>query len=264
LGGGTGLAAAAVRINVSPTLPGSSTASSGAPRQVVVNVLKAAQARSRQREDIVVSGGTSAEQDLLREILSSMPDSSITSVSIVPKEYLGTTGVGLEFAVLPGDFPRSQWEEMLLTGAFRALSTERGLAPVVGLPPQDRNYSPSTETPADVEANIAQAASEVDAEVVQIRVYQAYGIEPAVILKVDDPGPFLKDRLSTFLDAIHVYSHSYGALYAEVIDSNGAFAWGYGVDTLTSTSFVGTRPDLAGCNPVQVIGFGIQPPCPTS
>lgn len=263
LSSGTELAAAAVKINFSPAVPGS-TAASGAPGQVVVNVVKAMRLRSERRQDVLVSGGTLDQQALLRQILSGMPENSIADVTIAPKQYMGTAGVGLEFTALPGDLPRSEWEEMLVAGAFRALSAERGLTPVVGLPPQYSDYSPSTETPADVETTIRQAASAAGADVVQLQVYQVYGVEPAVILQVDDPAAFLENDLPGFLDAIHTthdYSHSYGAVYIEVIDKTGAFVWCWGSNSIAPSGLEGARPDLAGCSPIQTL-MGETTPCP--
>jgi hypothetical protein len=191
-----------------------------------------------------------------------MPESSITGVTIVPKEYEGTTGTGLDFTVLPGDWPRSQWEEILVASAFRALSAERGLPPVVGLAQQTANYSPSSEAPAEVEATIRQAASSAGADVVQLQVYQVYGIEPIVLLQVDQPATFLKNDLSGFLSAIHAYSPRYGAFYVEVIDKAGAFVWSAGANVLEPSGVSATRPDLAGCSPVKGLMEDTIPPCP--
>jgi hypothetical protein len=244
--GGTDLAAAAVRVKIGS-------------RTTVINVVRAMQARA-QNESTEVVGGSAGQQALMREILSKMPNNSLTRVAIVPlKSPTGTDGVGLEFDALSGDLPRSGWEESLVIGAFRALAAVRGLPPVVmARPPQPADYVPSIKDPASIEAEIRSASAAVDAEVVQIQIYQPYGTAPAVILKVHDPAPFLLDRALSFTKAIEQDEGS----FVEVIDDSGAFVWMYSRNNLVSEGQTGTRPDLSGCNPIQVIGFGVTEPCP--
>jgi hypothetical protein len=246
-------ASAAVKVNLS---------SGGSSKEVTINVLSAMNARA-QNNNVEIAGGTSEQQDLLRTILSRMPDNSLTRVSVAPETRMGETGVGLAIEALPGDFPRSDWEKMLVASAFRALSADRGLPPVVGLPSPQAGYSPTSETATEVEAKIRAAAGAAGAEVVQLQIYQPDGIAPAVILKVDDPGAFLKDRARAFLDASGNQSLNYEGMFIGVVDSNGAFVWETARNLLAMEGSVGTRPDLLGCSPI--INLDTVPgPCPTS
>jgi hypothetical protein len=248
---GTEPAAAAVKVTVS---------SSNSSKHVLVNVSRAIQTRMQNGEAEIV-GGTAEQRDLLQTILSRMPDNSLTRVSIVPMTRMGEVGAALDIAVLPGDLPRSDWERMLLSSAFRALSAERGLTPVVGLPSQQAGYSPTGDTAAAIEAKIRAAAAATAAEVVQLQIYQPDGIAPAVILKVGDPGAFLEHRAQAFLNAIGNRWFDYEGTFIEVVDNDGGFVWSTGTNSLASETSVGTRPDLSGCNPISTHGL-IPPPCP--
>jgi hypothetical protein len=213
--GGTELASAAVKISLPPSPINSS--GSAAPRQTVVNVVQALKAR----EDLpaaAVTGGSPVQQQIVRGILSRMPNNSLTKVAIVPRTYMGTDGVALEFESQAGDLTRSQWEEALVAGAFRSRSEAAGLTPVVGYPTESPSSSPPGDTAPEIEARVRAAASSAKADIIDVQVDEPNGFAPAVILQVDDPARFLAERLMPFLNKIGW--RDYEGSYVDVIDSN--------------------------------------------
>lgn len=254
-------AAAPVHAAVASLAPGQTQATTGQATLISIGVRLSA--RGRQRENVEIVGGNGSQRDLLREILAEMPGNALTRVAIVDKVYRGEAGVGLDFDSAGGDPLRSDWEEMLAAGAFRDLSAQRGLTPVVGLPPAS---AVSSETSPDAAARLSTklrlAAAASGATIERMSVYRVGGLAPAVLLRVQDPAPFLRDRLSRFLEAFGDRWRSYDGTFVEVVDANDRFVWGAGTNPRVSHGSVGTRPDLAGCSPVLSHGT-TPPPCPT-
>ena len=258
-------AGAAVRVEISSPEGGS--------KSTLINVLAAMRAREDNPAP-EIAGGSPAQQQLLRSILGRMPGNSLTKVAIVPQPFKDLSGerhengVALEFTALPGDEARSDWEESILSGAFRDLSVEKGLPPVFLLSGPQTGYSPTLETASEIEAKILTAASDAGAKVIQLQIYQPSGVgaAPAVILQVDDPASFMEHRLPGFLDAIGNSWLVYEGSYVEIIDGDGAFAWEYGTSSLAGSGSTGSRPDLEGCNPIHHGWLTVQgpPPCPAS
>jgi hypothetical protein len=212
-----------------------------------------------------ISGGTSAQQALVRTILARMPDNLITRVEIVATATGGQSGVTLKFAGTSSDEIRSEWEEHLVAGAFRDLSTAAGLPRVVGYPPPwPVNATHTPEAAAALEAKLSSAARSVQAEIVALRIYRPDGLAPLIVLGVPasvSPADFLEVGLPRFLSALDDRWRDYDGTFVEVVDHDQSFIWAAGTAPRASEGSVGTRPDLAGCSPVANWG-PTPPPCP--
>jgi hypothetical protein len=211
-----------------------------------------------------ISGGTSAQQALVRTILGRMPGNLITRVEIVTTAG-GQSGVTLRFTGTSSDEIRSEWEEHLVAGAFRDLSAEAGLPRVLGYPPPwPVTAAHAPDAAAALEATLRSAARSVQAEVVALTIYRPDGLAPLVVLGVPastSPADFLRVGLPKFLSALGDRWRDYDGTFVEVVDHDQSFVWAAGTAPRASEGSVGTRPDLAGCSPVANWGPS-PPPCP--
>jgi hypothetical protein len=217
------------------------------------------------RPSAEISGGTAAQQALMRAILARMPDNLITRVEIAAKTAGSQSGVTLKFGSATTDAMRSEWEEHLLAGAFRDLSAEAGLPAVVGYPPPwPVDSTDTSDAAAALEARLRSAARSVHAHVVELAIYRPDGLAPLVVLGVPSsmsPAGFLEDELPKFLNAFGNRWRDYDGTFIEVVDHSQSFIWATGTAPRASEGSVGTRPDLAGCSPVADWG-PTPPPCP--
>lgn len=216
----------------------------------------------RAKDNLELVGGTPAERRLLLQIVERLPGTALTRVEIVPATAGGDRGVTLRFAAAGGDGLRNDWEEMLVAGAYRDLARDEGLRPVVGFPPPSPVAAPAPDARAQVQARLRAAASAAGAAVDELTISEPDGLAVLVVLRVPDPGPFLKHRLPVILDALGDRWRDYDGTFVEVVDEDGAFAWAAGTVSRTSHGSVGTRVGLEGCSPVSNWG-PTAPPCPT-
>lgn len=217
---------------------------------------------NRAKENLELVGGTPAERRLLLQIVERLPGTALTRVEIVPATAGGDRVVTLRFAAAGGDGLRNDWEEMLVAGAYRDLARDEGLRPVVGFPPPSPVAVPAPDARAQVQARLRAAASAASAAIDELTISEPDGLAVLVVLRVPDPGPFLKHRLPAILEALGDRWRDYDGTFVEVVDEEGAFVWAAGTVPRTSHGSVGTRAGLEGCSPVANWG-PTPPPCPT-
>jgi hypothetical protein len=252
-----------VAVSVARTGPGDGWRATAPASLVSIDV--PATVRRALRPSAEISGGTSAQQALVRTILGRMPDNLITRVDIVTTTASGQSGVTLKFTGTSSDEIRSEWEERLVAGAFRDLSADAGLPRVVGYPPPwpvTAAHAPGGA--AALEATLRSAARSVQAEVVALTIYRPDGLAPLVVLGVPastSPADFLKVGLPKFLSALGDRWRDFDGTFVEVVDHDQSFVWAAGTAPRASEGSVATRPDLAGCSPVANWG-PTPPPCP--
>jgi hypothetical protein len=253
--------ATAVRVAVMPLRLGETSATSAAAKLISVDLTRSNRSGA-QGQNVEIAGGTDVQRQLLADILARFPEVSLARVTIVPKIEGAETGVGLAIEGSGADPMLSDWEGMLLAGAFRDLSALRGLPHVLGLPPR-APVAPqaSAEAAAALTARVRAAAAAAGSDVDWLLIYRPEGLAPAVVLRASDPASFLAHRLPAFLEALGDRWRDYDGTFVEVVDAKGAFVWASATNPLTSHGSVGTRPDLLGCGPIGNL-FSTPPPCP--
>jgi len=240
------------------------------------------------RADVATSivGTTPKQEAILREILGGLGETVIEEIRVTPPGDGWTPfkphSVVVHLATAKtAERDRGAWEAALVAEAFEARSRELRLQPVAayetvsdgvaldgpdGPEPDDRTPISRTE----MRAAILSGAKESGAEIVTLRIGQPRHLAAAVTLRVDDPASFLKHRLHIFLQAVPSLStHQYDGLYVLVNDPNGKYVY-LSAGTVGDTISGGTedvRPDLEGCYPTALFGFGSPndkppPPCP--
>jgi hypothetical protein len=207
---------------------------------------------------VAIVGGTSAERRALRQVVDQVPGSSLTRVEIAPA---AAGHVTLHFAAAGGDELRTDWEEMLVAGAYRDRARDEGLRPVDGFPAPSPVHAAAADAATQVQARLRSAAANAGAGVDEIAVGEPNGLAVLVVLHTDDPAVFLKQKLPAVLAAFGDRWRDYEGTFVEVVDEDGAFVWGAGTDPRTSHGSVGTRAGLEGCSPIPNWG-PTPPPCP--
>jgi hypothetical protein len=216
-------------------------------------------APSRARGDgVAIVGGTSAERKALRQIVDQVPGNSLTRVEIA----LAPAGhVTLRFAAAGGDELHTDWEEMLVAGAYRDRARDEGLRAVDGFPAPTPVHAAAADAGTQVQARLRSAAATAGAGVDDIAVGEPNGLAVLLVLRTDNPAVFLKRGLPAVLATLGDRWRDYEGTFVEVVDEDGAFVWGAGTDPRTSHGSVGTRAGLEGCSPIPNWG-PTPPPCP--
>jgi hypothetical protein len=119
---------------------------------------------------------------------------------------------------------------------------------------------------ASFRARIVAAVKREHARLAELSIHEPGGLAAAVVVEVERPGLFIRDRLDPFLARIGDRFTEYEGMYVEVRDRRGRL-----VLRLANASRAGTGMEFAvraysGCRPV---GLGASliskpvPPCPT-
>jgi hypothetical protein len=238
-----------------------------------------------------IVGGSSAQQDELREILAGMGPTRFQSVEVVtPEPAWGPhpeDAVALVVPVGESDL-LGQWQSWLLVHAFAARSRALGLPAVTHLaerrggvdaeeglgPVLPEGQSHPTLAEAERAAERARRAAERHgAEVVRIEILQPDGYAFYVELRVTkEPARFLRDGLPRVLGLVggpvpFAGETPYAGDYSLILDGEGEQIWEGAEAKFGDGSFqIGgaARWDLEGCSPFfrgGPPGRG-PPPCP--
>ena len=219
---------------------------------------------------LAISGGDPAQQQLLREILTSVEPPGLNSVVItaVPEEPTtafgasGTTWLAFDYTVTdPGPaYVEAVWKAAITTTAFRRAAEPLGLPLARGFTVLGRStdgqvvandavgiqaYAFETPPIADAEAvrtRLSGMAGE-NLSVVSVDILQPDGAAPAITLQAKDPVVFFgadSSELSDLLGDLSVYEGS----LVRVLDSNGATIWIQGSANRAGHAITWSAPDF--------------------
>lgn len=252
---------------------GASPGSSGAPEPVFVKV-PPSQVETR------ITGGSTAQRDLLREILAGVGGTIPRAAIVQPESYWhphkGDVAIQLEGG--EHTLPRQH----LVAGAFVDRSEQAGLPNVVaaevtgdGFPvgrdpgvtsvPNERPVVVGEEEAVRLNDALADAASAAGARLRSLRILEPWGTAAEVTLEVDDPAPFLARRYHEFKRRSRSVWGAFSEGWSlEVVDGAGGLVLhdSQAARVFSTSSFV--REDLEGC-----VSLGMSrpstwspPPCP--
>jgi hypothetical protein len=254
---------------------------------VIVLALGAGCGGEARGGSIDIVGGTAEQRTLLRSIEDGLRPTAIRSVSI---RNIGVVGFPskdwAEISIRPRDGQgrtvRAEWETYVLAGAFRDRSAEEGLAQVEvldyggGVVRIERvratpTASPEPASPAErigIARTFAESAIAQGAELERLDVLTPAGPAVALVLRVDEPAAFVKQRFLPIVKRWWANDRLEGA-YLLVEDRQGRFVMEHAFSKRgVEASWRRFRPDLAGCDPIIPIGVDPRakppPPCPAA
>jgi hypothetical protein len=229
---------------------------------------------------IAIHGGTPEQRALLQSIGDGLAPTGIRSVAVRTIEVVGfPSKTWVELSIRPKgglrNTLRADWEMYVLAGAFRDRSAEAGLAAVkyfnggyFALPRQDAAPSAAQVSPAGTIAiarAIERSAAEQRATVEQLTVFTPAAPAVVLVVRVDDPAAFVKDRFVPMVERWWTSRRLEGSRVI-VLDRLGKLAFETMATTRLTASGSWIRPDLAGCYPFVHYGVGPNteppPPCP--
>jgi hypothetical protein len=213
---------------------------------------------SRTRSATVVSGGSAAERQLLKNIADSLQPSAMTHVTLISSPRQGVT-----LRVRATDSSSlTFWQESLLAAAFRDRSKTagrkvtvwlaNGRSKTVPIPPGPARTLRSAR-PTDAEAarrRFEDAARGAGAALKEVTVYQPDGLAVAAVLETKEPVFFLRHQMPEFLAAIGGGWHHYDGVFIRIMDESGTTLWETSTATRTSSGSVGSRAAVARCSPI--------------
>ncbi|HEX6699441.1 MAG TPA: hypothetical protein VF101_01800 [Gaiellaceae bacterium] len=262
--GGEGPSAPAVAAVRAPLVPGE-TWHAASRAQPVPKEIALTRRVHANRGGTEIVGGTSDQRALVEQILGRMAGNVLTRVELVPTTG-DSGGVSLQTDFSGGDQLRGDWESNLLAGAFRDLSAERGLPPVVGLGPgSGPSGTRSVGDAAALQAKLRSTVAAAGATVEEVSIYSPQGLAPVVVMRAPrgQAAAFLEHRLPTVLAALGNPWLTYDGTFVEVVDQNGSFLWAAATAQRVSEGSVASRAGFEGCSPV--VSWGPSPaPCPAS
>lgn len=224
---------------------------------------------------VTVEGGTPAQQRLLREILAGLGDTEIELVRLedwvddfegevpTPEEIEASRGTCVRLVKPDPAGYRPDWEIGLVARAFDYRSAEEGLPPVVWLQVGSQHGSvvsgwrrePLDERSLEqLSADIVRAAGEADARVGYLEILRPDAHAWAVCLRVEEPHAFCRQGFRRFHEAVEHWSQLCAGRYLEVRDD------GEHSVLMTANGRSSLRRDLACCDPLFIIGRGIDSP----
>jgi hypothetical protein len=156
---------------------------------------------------MVITGGTRAQQQLLRSIDRGIDSNDVPKVEIgsppAPYDAKGGTWLTFRMAGLKNDSELGIWETWLAAGAFRELSRSHGLPYVSGFGQSFADSRPGTQEANDFPSDASHPTSNIDAEtltttiernlakarlsLVSLRFAKPFNLAPIVIARTDDP-----------------------------------------------------------------------------
>jgi hypothetical protein len=227
-----------------------------------------------------IVGATPRQESLLREILAGLEPTLIDEIRIAPARHPWTPFkpnsviVSLRYADSPLE-GLGRWEAELLAYAFATRSRLTGLQPVAGYEVASDGAAldgpeepePDTRRPidrAELTEALTEAARSNGAEVLNVRIVEPMNLAAVLMLKVEAPASFLKDRLDGLTRSLPSDDVRVDGFYIRIVDRQGRFVWfsrsasGDAVSSWTS----GARKDLRGCDPTPRFGGPPDPPPP--
>jgi hypothetical protein len=230
-------------------------------------------------EGIAVKGGSSRERSLLQDAIDGMETTSLKEIVISgPAGRRKTDGgrvIALEFASIPAETVRRQWDAWIVTGAFSRRLLAAGRPAQVdakddggaftarprlkGTP--DPKPLPRAREAAIVKA-LRQAATKAKAEVVTLEVHRPYGVAIALSLAPADTVRFLKTQLRPFLETLDAQRPRLEGIYLAVLDGERELALEWGSWTRNPVGVYWVRRDLANCSPIRQSDPPGTPPPP--
>jgi hypothetical protein len=239
---------------------------------LVALIALAACAAASAAQRPTVSGGVPAQAALLRRILARMGPLQFTSVELL-RARSQHWSVSSPDAVLvrfhaPTFDLRTEWEEWLATGAFMSRSGYAGLPPVsivetvlngnvnggmrLSQSRSTRIHRATSSGAARLRRQLVLVVRRSGAHVLHLRIVRPYGLGYALILRTGRPAYYLKYRARKLLQALHDVWTRYEGSYLEVVDSRGRRVWVGASSSRLQTGGGWIRPDLEGCDPVDV------------
>jgi len=230
-------------------------------------------------DGVRISGGSPAEQRVVRVVLGKLRSQRITAVtfrqSLVP-EFRGRQE--MDVAGVDGTV-RTQWDDQLFVAAYLRESLTRrvpeprlimtngdGSVAVHGPRRPGRIPSPGPRASAKVIAgyvsSVKEAAARAKAQVVGVDVMRPGPIGVALTMRARDPASFLKHRVNSVLG---VFENQRIGIYARYLGVQGPTRSVFlAIANYPTGGSVYIDPKLHGCNPLGLHGFPGEkfPPCP--
>ena len=234
-----------------------------------------------------IEGATPEQAELLVEIVAGLGETRIEALRVEPWDpvdwdelasvgiergdprHAMPTGVAIVAAWAdPADF-RTEWEAVLLGGAFRDRSAERGLPLVLWVAGPDGGHALSPPvarpTPGErerkaLEESFQVAAATTGALLDRLEILEPLGLAPAATIAVPEPHAFLRHGLRAFLRLSGHFDDTWDGSLVHVVDgedepaSRTAHSRGWGMGS--------AREDLACCDPFVRRGALFAPPRP--
>jgi hypothetical protein len=225
--------------------------------------------------------GSSAQRDLLRQILRAMGPTQIRRVTIQ------RTSSGVRLAMQPGRLDRSRvstsvrlrWDASVVTYSLLKRSRKRGLPPVVG-------YSVAGET-RTFRSLVPRILSRFDRQrivgpvqravtrsgatsIAELDLVRPSGPALAVVMVANRPALFIQKRLAPVIAALNRIVPRVDGFYVGVTDARRSivFAYSRAERRAESSTELWVRPNLLGCAenlPVEnEIAPDSAPPCPAA
>ena len=229
-----------------------------------------------------VAGGSSAQRDLLRQILRAMGPTQIRSVAIQR-----ASGNQVRLVMQPSRRDPSRvstsvrlgWDAYVVAYSLLKHSRERGLPPVSG-------YSVAGETRTfrslvprilprfnrrRIVGPVRQAVTRSGAaRIAELDLLRPAGPVLAVVVVANRPAPFIQRRLASVIAALNRIVPRVDGFYVAVTDARRSIVFAYSRVDLraTSSTTLWVRPDLLGCAEDLPVANEVAPdgapPCPAS
>jgi hypothetical protein len=227
-----------------------------------------------------VSGGSPAQQRVVRVVLGKLRSQRITAVTFKPHAQLRGITNGQEMDVSGVDRSvRIHWDEQLFVAAYLRESLTRrapepklivmngdSFVPVHGPRHPGRIPPPGPRASAKVIAayvsSVKVAAASAKAQLAGVDVMRPGPIGVALTLSVADPARFLKHRAGSVLTVFSNQPTGILQRYLGVQGPTGSVI--FEVANFPTGSSIYVAPNLVGCNPIPMIGMpGTKiPTCP--
>lgn len=246
---------------------------------IVVSVAAAVPPPPAPGARVAILGGTAAERELARLTALRVAGPTVKRIAFrpVPRVLRQKNVRGTELVILSRNREslRAEWEQELYAAAYVALSARWPLAAIAAVAsahserPVDRvpaldvfSRLPTALAVAEQHRSLVEAASARGARVVELRTAAAPARAIAVVLRVDDPAAFLKDRAASFLALLNKPRIPLLGFYVAVQDASGRLVWA--TSRLPNMGGVFVIPRLDACSPVSHGGIvgATPPPCP--
>jgi hypothetical protein len=237
----------------------------------------------KPRAAVDVTGGSTLERRLLREVITRFEPRTIEAVAISkspPRWWSRRSALDLTITHLAGSPGRirGQWEGWIVAGALGRRLVQHGLKGTItvrgaqGALVHPREFHTPDPPPAAAQAarllagSLHGAAARSGGRVVEARVRRPYGLAPMITLQVPHPAEFLKHRLRRILELYGIYGGTWErrdeGTYVEIVDRAGRVVFEAGGSTRARVGALYVPPVFASCSPVSVSSGlpGARPP----
>lgn len=229
---------------------------------------------------VPIVGGSSAQREILRDVVHALGGTQISKITIVPLGQ-GRVRLVMQPARLDRSRPnvavRLEWDASMVTYAFLRRSRLSGLPAVEGFSVGGKTMSFRTPNPrilprfdrTSIAPPVGRAVRRSGAKVIEFNLFRPAGPAFAVVVQSDHPARFLQRRLEPIIVAMNGVTPRLDGFYVAVTDPERrvVFAYGRAEQRGVSTATVYVRDDLAGCAenlPVSVeVAPDGAPSCPS-